>query len=160
MKVGDAMFDFKSSAACVVEEVGAVKVPVTLRFPVIARSEARFKELLLMFVFQSRLSCSTQPSVETVPSSSKRCTLSFASVVETNRCLFPRLVQTFPASVVTMVFCFVASKLVTAVVVGLLASEVLSTFPRLTIALLRPPTVPENVGFSNGAFAASKSTTA
>ena len=50
-----------------------------------------------------------------------------------------------------MVFSFPFNAVCVAVDIGLLASEVLSTFPKPTILLVIPPTVPVNVGFAKGA---------
>ena len=59
---------------------------------------------------------------------------------------------TIPVNVGPARFAFRSNAVCVAVDIGLLTSEVLSTFPRPTIALVIPATVPVNVGPANGAY--------
>ena len=61
---------------------------------------------------------------------------------------------TIPVNVGPARFAFRSNAVCVAVDIGLLTSEVLSTFPRPTIALVIPATVPVNVGLANGAYVA------
>ena len=150
VKVGDAKLAFKLRAVCVAEETGAVRIPVTVKFPLTARSAESVA--LLVLVFHSRLNWSSQLSVIMLPSSSHRCILNFASVVATSRCLLPRLVQIFPFSTVTSVLCFAFSAVSIAEETGLSASAVLSTLVKPTIALEIQVTVPVKAGLAKEAF--------
>ncbi len=68
VKVRDAKLAFKMRDVCIAAETGAVRVPVTVKFPLTAKSEESVA--LLVLVFHSRLNWSIQLSVMILPSSS------------------------------------------------------------------------------------------